>query len=70
MVRINHVKSNMALDDLGHQPVNGAPASGHRVQNMRAFGAFFEGPFDGVDLSLDAANPVQEFLLIADDVCQ
>ena len=53
-----------------HQPVDGAAASGDRVQNMRAFGAFLKRPFDGINLPLDAANPIQELVLIANDVCQ
>ena len=64
------MKPYMALNDLAHQPVYRAPASGDRVQNMRAFGAFLEGSFDGIDLPLDASNPVQELLLITNDVCQ
>jgi hypothetical protein len=59
----------VAPNHLGHQPIDGAPARGHRVQNMRAFGAFLEGSFDSFDLSFDAANPVQELFFVADDMC-
>src|ERR1039458_4524403 len=70
MVWIDHVKSDVALNDLGHQPVYGTPASGDRVQNVCAFGAFLKRSFDSFNLPLDAANPIQELVLIANDVCQ
>jgi hypothetical protein len=70
MVWIDHVESDVALNDLGHQPVYGAPASGDRVQNVRAFGAFLKRSFDRFNLPLDVANPIQELILIANDVCQ
>jgi hypothetical protein len=70
MVRIDDVKPNVSLDDLGHQAIYSAPASGDRMQNMRAFSAFLQRSFDRFNLTLDPANPIQEFLLIADDVCQ
>jgi hypothetical protein len=70
MVRIDYMKPYMALNDLAHQPVYRAPASGDRVQNIRAFGAFLEGSFDGIDLPLDASNPVQKLLLVTNDMCQ
>src|ERR1022692_5227716 len=70
MVWIDHVKSDVALNNLGHQPVYGTPASGNRVQNVRAFGAFFKRSFDSFNLPLDTANPIQELVLIANDMCQ
>jgi hypothetical protein len=70
MVRVDHMKPDVPLNDFRHQPVYGAPASSHRVQNMRAFGAFFERSFDRTDLPLNAANAVQELFLVANDVCQ
>lgn len=70
MIGIDHVKSDMTLHDLGHQPVYRAPARRDRVQDVRALGAFLQGSFDGVNLPLDAANPVEELVLIADNVCQ
>ena len=70
MIGIDHVESDMALNDFRHQPVYRAPARGDRVQDVRALGAFFQGSFDGVNLSFDAANPVQQFVLIANNVSQ
>jgi hypothetical protein len=37
---------------------------------VRAFGAFLQRSFDSFNLALDAANPVQQLVLIANDVCQ
>ena len=34
MVRIDYVKSDVALNDLCHQPVYRATASGYRVQDI------------------------------------
>jgi len=70
MVGIDHVKSDVALNDFGHQAIYGTPASGDRVQNVRAVGAFFKRSLDSFDLPLDAPNPIQELVLIANDVCQ
>src|ERR1022692_3538791 len=70
MVWIDHVKSDVALNDLGHQPVYVTPASGDRVQNVCAFGAFLKRSFDSFNLPLDAANPIQELVLIANNMCQ
>jgi hypothetical protein len=69
MVWIDDVKSDVALYNLRHQPIDRAAASGDRVQNMRAFGAFLERSFDSVDLPLDAANPIQELVLVSNDMC-
>ena len=33
MIRIDHVKSDMTLNDLGHQPIYRAPARGDHVQS-------------------------------------
>ena len=70
MVGIDHMKPDVSLDHLGHQPFDGPPAGGNRVQNARAVGPLLQRSLDGIDLTLDAANPVQELVLIANDVCQ
>jgi len=40
------------------------------MQNVRAFSAFLQRSFDSFNQPLDAANAVQELVLIAGDVCQ
>jgi hypothetical protein len=70
VVWIDNMKSDVALDHLGHQAVYGAAASGHRVQNIRTIGVVRKRPFDGGYLPLDAPNPVQQLFFVANDVGQ
>ena len=45
-VRIQHMKANVSLDDLGHESVHSASACGNVMQYLRAFGLFVQRPFD------------------------
>jgi len=66
VVRVNDVEADMSLDDLGHEPVDGATARGDRLQDRRAVFLLLEQPFDGVDLAADTTESVQQLLLVAD----
>ncbi len=51
VARIDPVESDVSFNDLRHQLNDGAPAGRHRVQNVRALGAFLKRSFDGIKLA-------------------
>ncbi len=61
-IRIEHMKSDVAFDHLSHQGIHSTPASGDVVQNIGTLRLLVKRPFDGIDLTSNAANPVQQFL--------
>src|SRR5215470_15457989 len=65
---VHEVRSDMVLDDLCEQPIDGAPATRDQVHNLRAARLPLERPLDCLDLSADAAHAMQQFLLVANGV--
>ena len=70
MIRVDHVKSDVAFDDFRHQGIDCAAGGGNRMKNMRTLGACLERLFDGLNLSAYAADTIQQFVLVSKDVCQ
>jgi hypothetical protein len=66
--RINEVRANMILHDLGHQPVDGAAGAGNELQHVSTTDFLIERPFDGFDLSANASHAIEEFGLFANGV--
>jgi hypothetical protein len=55
----------MAFDDLGDEPVEGAAAGGRLLQRGRTPRLLLERAIDGIELAADAADPIEQLLLVA-----
>jgi hypothetical protein len=66
--RIRDMVHDVILNHFGNQGVDGAPAGGQAVHCLRTVGFFFDGSFNGVQLAFDAADTVEQFILLGDDV--
>ena len=66
--RINEVRANVILHDLGHQPVDSAAGAGNQLQHVSTTNFLFERSFDGFDLSANAPHAIEEFGLFANGV--
>jgi len=58
---IDHVLANMVLDHFGDEAVKRAPARRRLLQNSNAFHIGFDCALDGVNLTAQALEPVEEF---------
>lgn len=67
-IGIGHVVPDVALDHLGHEPIDGAPRGGDGPEGGRAVSLSIKRLGDGIDLPLDPAHPVEELLLVPDGV--
>ncbi len=68
MSRIDEVRANVILHDLGHQPINGAAGARNQLEHVGATDFLIERAFDGFDLSADTSHPIEEFGLFANGV--
>ena len=64
------MKSDMAIENFGHQRIDRAPAGGNRVQNVRAIGAAIDRVLDGFDLTSNAPDTIEHLLLVSKYVGQ
>lgn len=64
------MKSDMAVENLGHQRIDRAPAGGNRVQDVRALGAALDRVLDGFHLPSNPPDAIQHLLLVSNDVSQ
>jgi hypothetical protein len=62
------VLANVVLDDFRNKPIHGAPAGGCLLQNIGAFLAGLDGTLNGLDLTPQAPDPIQEFDFLFGDV--
>jgi hypothetical protein len=68
LIRVHYMESDMPVEHLCHQGIERATASGDGVQDFRAIGFTLDGILDGFNLALDPADPVEQFLLIPNNV--
>ena len=59
--RIDKVRANMILHDLGHQPIDSAPSARNELKHVGTTDFLVERPFDGFDLSSDTSHTIEEF---------
>ena len=62
-VRVEDVKADVPFNHLGHQRIHRAPASGNIVKHIGAFGFLFQCAIDGLHLTSDATDSIQQFFL-------
>jgi hypothetical protein len=60
---IENMKADVSLDDLSHESVHGASASGDVMQHIGTFGLLIERPLDRVHLAPDSSYSIQQFFL-------
>jgi hypothetical protein len=66
--RVDDMLADMAFDHLGDEPVEGAAAGGRLLQYGRTTGFLLQRAFDGIELAADAANPIEQLLLVFQSV--
>jgi hypothetical protein len=66
--RINQVRADVILDNLGHQPGHGPTRTGDQVHHLFASCLGIQGALDRLDLSAYAADSRKKLLPIADGV--
>ncbi|VTU25163.1 2-isopropylmalate synthase [Variovorax sp. PBL-E5] len=66
--RIDQVGSDVVFDNLGQQTVHCPAAGGDQVHDLGAAHSALQPALDGIDLTADAAHPVQKLLLLVDGV--
>jgi hypothetical protein len=64
-VGIDDVVPDVALNNLVYETINGAAASCQRLQYLVALIFFFQRSFDCIQLAANAADAVQQILLIS-----
>ena len=60
--------AHVILENLRHQAVDGAARRGQEMHHVGAVGVALEGALDGFDLAANAADAVEQLLLVADGV--
>ena len=70
VLRVEHMETQMALDQLCHQTVQGAAARSNQLQNLLAFALTLKGPFDSFHLAPDAPNARERLRLVFRDMRQ
>ena len=70
VVGIHDMESYVPVQDLRHQGIERAPACGNRVQDFRAVSLSLDRMLDGLNLPAYAADAIEHFLLVPNDVCQ
>jgi hypothetical protein len=53
------METNVSLQDLSHQAINGAPTGSDGLKNPGALLVLFERLFDGIELSPNPTHSVQ-----------
>ena len=66
--RIDEVRANVILHDLGHQPIDGAAGARDQLQHVGTTDFLIERPFDGFDLSADTSHTIDQFGLFTNGV--
>ena len=64
------MKADMAVENLHHEGIEGTPACGDGMQDVRAISFVLDGRLDGFDLPAQPANSIEHFLLVANDMSQ
>jgi len=67
-VWIHYVEAHVALDDFGHEAIDGPTARRDRLQDRRALLLIDERLLDAVDLPSNTPNAIDELLLVPDRV--
>src|SRR5579864_3616723 len=67
-IGVDQVEADMALHHLGHEAVHRAPCCGDEPHGGAALRFRFEGTLHGLDLAADAADPVEQLGLVADEM--
>ena len=67
-ILIDHVHEDMILDHFGHDAVDRPAAGGQQSHDFGATRIGLERTFQGFDLPLEPANPVQELSFFFDGV--
>ena len=68
VIRIDDVHPNMILDDFSHQAVHRAAGGDDEMEDVRASFFAFDCALEGLDLTEDAAHPVEELGFFFDGV--
>ncbi|CAG9268140.1 hypothetical protein PUN4_550184 [Paraburkholderia unamae] len=66
--RVDEMGADMVLEHHGEQAVHRAAAARDELQHIHAAAFILKRALDGLDLSLDAAHPVKQFLFVANGV--
>jgi hypothetical protein len=69
VLRVEDVKTNMALHNFGHEGINRAPTRRDCEKDIRTILVPFQGFLDGVDLTPQTPDPVQKFRFGLYGVC-
>ena len=70
VVGVHYVESDVPVQHLRHQGVECSAAGGNGVQDIGAVRFPLDGVLDGLDLPAQAADAIEHFLFVADDVSQ
>lgn len=68
--RIDDVKANVVLENLGHEAVDRSACGGERLQNGAAIAFCFEEFFDAIELPADSLDAVEQLGAFANSVSQ
>jgi hypothetical protein len=61
---LHHVLADVVFEDLGHEAVDAAADVGEEHEDVGAVSVAAEGALDGVDLTADALDAGEEFLVL------
>jgi hypothetical protein len=64
------MKTDVSVEDLGHQGVDRAAAGRNRVQDVRTVRLSFDRVLNGLYLSPDPADTIENLLLVSQYVSQ
>ena len=67
-MRIHHVESNMAVHHFGHKTVERTSSGSDQLEELSARIVVPNCPLNGIDLSADPSNSVQELDLVSFNV--
>jgi hypothetical protein len=70
LVGVYHVKADVPVEDLGHQRIDRAAAGRNRVEDVRTICLAFDRVLDGLYLSPNSPDAIEDLFLISEYVSQ
>jgi hypothetical protein len=67
-VGVDQMRTHMVFNYFRHEPGHGAACAGDQMHDLLTSRLGFEGPFNPLHLSSNAANACQQLLLVANRV--
>src|ERR1700756_4756300 len=64
LLRVQYVETQVAFNQLRHQPIESAAAGCNQLQNLLALTFTFKGTFDSLHLALDAPDARESLRLV------